>query len=132
MNKEEILVLLNKYPFPQNEFIIISGAAMVLLEIKKETNDIDIAVSPSLFNKLLENYDCKFEKVDQFNNKIYFIDDIINFGQNYFDVDYLTYQNYQVQTPQAIKVLKKNLNRTKDQRDIMLIDKYLKNKTNNK
>lgn len=130
MNKEKILNLLNKYQFPQNEFIIISGAAMVLLGIKEETRDIDIAVSSKMFQKLLEKYPCKFEKIDQFNNKIYFIDDIINFGRNYFDVDYLIYQNYQVQTPQAIKVLKKNLNRTKDQKDIALIDKYLKENNN--
>lgn len=130
MNKEEILTLLNRYPLPKEEFIIISGAAMVLLGIKKETNDIDIAVSSRLFKRMLEQYDCKFEKTDQFNNKIYFIDDIINFGQNYYDVDYLIYQKYQVQTPQAIKVLKKNLNRAKDQKDIALIDKYLKENNN--
>lgn len=130
MNKEEILTLLNRYPLPKEEFIVISGAAMVLLGIKKETNDIDIAVSSKLFKRMLEQYDCKFEKTDQFNNKIYFIDDIINFGQNYYDVDYLIYQKYQVQTPQAIKVLKKNLNRAKDQKDIALIDKYLKESNN--
>lgn len=130
MNKEEILTLLNRYPLPKEEFIVISGAAMVLLGIKEETNDIDIAVSSKLFKRMLEQYDCKFEKTDQFNNKIYFIDDIINFGQNYYDVDYLIYQKYQVQTPQAIKVLKKNLNRAKDQKDIALIDKYLKESNN--
>lgn len=130
MNKEEILTLLNRYPLPKEEFIVISGAAMVLLGIKEETNDIDIAVSSRLFKRILEQYDCKFEKTDQFNNKIYFIDDIINFGQNYYDVDYLIYQKYQVQTPQAIKVLKKNLNRAKDQKDIALIDKYLKENNN--
>lgn len=130
MNKEEILTLLNRYPLPKEEFIVISGAAMVLLGIKEETNDIDIAVSSRLFKRILEQYDCKFEKTDQFNNKIYFIDDIINFGQNYYDVDYLIYQKYQVQTPQAIKVLKKNLNRAKDQKDIALIDKYLKESNN--
>lgn len=130
MNKEEILVLLNRYSLPKEEFIIISGAAMVLLGIKEETNDIDIAVSLRLYKRILEKYNCKFEKTDQFNNKIYFIDDIINFGQNYYDVDYLIYQEYQVQTPQAIKVLKKNLNRAKDQKDIALIDKYLKENNN--
>ena len=106
MNKKEVLSVLNNYNFPKNDFIVLSGAAMVLMGIKESTNDIDISVSKKFYNQLLK-------------------DDVINFGSRYFDTDYLICEGYQLQTPLAIKRLKQSLNRNKDKNDIYLIDKYL-------
>ncbi len=125
MNKKEVLSVLNNYNFPKNDFIILSGAAMVLMGIKESTNDIDIGVSKKFYNQLLKDHNCKLEKIDKDGAKIYFIDDVINFGSRYFDTDYLIYEGYRLQTPLAIKQLKQSLNRDKDKNDIYLIDKYL-------
>ena len=84
MNKEEILKVLKKYNFDKDKYIVISGAAMVLLGIKESTSDIDISVTKDYYDYLLENYNCTFEKVNEYNNKVYFIDNIINFGFDYY------------------------------------------------
>lgn len=62
MNKKDILQFLNQYTLPTKEFIILSGAALVLFEIKKETSDIDLSVTKKLYENLLKQYNCTFEK----------------------------------------------------------------------
>lgn len=128
MNKQVIINTLDKYDFDKNEFIILSGAALVLLGIKKETSDIDIAVSDKLYMELLEKYNCIFEK-NKNNNDVWFIDDIINFSKNYNDSDYNKYLGYKVQSLNSIYELKMSLNRAKDYNDIKLLEKTL-NKRN--
>ena len=63
MNKQDIIKALNKYHFDMNEYMVISGASMVLQGIKETTKDIDIAVSKKYvitsysihYTKLYEN-----------------------------------------------------------------------------
>ena len=50
--KDDILKILTKYNFNPNDYIVISGASLVLQNIKEYTSDIDIAVSKKLYNKL--------------------------------------------------------------------------------
>ena len=50
MNKEDIINILNKYNFDKDNYVVISGAAMVLLGIKDKTSDIDISVTDSYYN----------------------------------------------------------------------------------
>ncbi len=45
MNKNKINEILNYYSLDNNKYIVISGAAMVLQDVKEYTSDIDIAVS---------------------------------------------------------------------------------------
>jgi len=75
--KDDILKILDKYGFFKEEYIILSGASLVLQNIKEYTTDIDIAVSNDLYNELLKKYNCSFEK--EINNyKVWFIDNVIN------------------------------------------------------
>ena len=53
-NKENILKTLNKYNFDSQNYIVISGAALVLQNVKEYTSDIDITVSNELYNQLLK------------------------------------------------------------------------------
>ena len=55
-NKENILKTLNKYNFDSQNYIVISGAALVLQNVKEYTSDIDITVSNELYNQLLKKY----------------------------------------------------------------------------
>ena len=51
MNRKEILNILKKLNFPQNEFVVLSGASLVVQQVKSKTNDIDLGVSETLFKK---------------------------------------------------------------------------------
>ena len=66
------------------------------------------------------------KKKDKNGDAIYFIDSVLNFGLDYNDVSYTLYEGYQVQTPSSVKQLKLSLNRTKDKKDIDLIEKWEK------
>ena len=55
MNKEDIINTLNKYNLDSHKYIVLSGAAMVMLGIKDKTHDIDIAVTPDYYEYLKKN-----------------------------------------------------------------------------
>lgn len=125
MNKQDIVKALNKYQFDIDEYMVISGASMVLQGIKSSTGDIDIAVSKKYYDYLVENYDCVIEKVENGLN-IYLIDDVINFSTNYYNRDeVIIYEGFPIQNLDGIKKLKLCLNREKDIHDINKLDKYL-------
>ena len=125
MNKEEIIKELKKYNFDKNKYIIISGAAMVLLGIKEKTNDIDISVTEDFYNYLLNNYNCTFEKINEHNNKVYFINNIINFSCSYYQKENHLIDEIPVQNIEDILKLKQHLNREKDKKDIELIKEFM-------
>ena len=105
LNKNDILNLIKKYNLDNDEIKIISGAAMVLHGLKEKTNDLDISVSLDMYKYLLDKYSCKLEKKD-----VYYIDDIINFSYNHYDVDTIKYHNCNIQTVKSILELKNNIN----------------------
>lgn len=127
LNKEQILNILKKYNFDKNEFIILSGASMVMYGIREYTSDIDIAVSNNLYNNLINNYKCTLERYDEQNKvNVYFIDNVINFSTNFYnDCKYKIIDNIKCQTIDAIIKMKKSFNREKDLRDIKELEKYL-------
>ena len=124
--KNDILKILNKYNFNQKDYIVLSGASLVLQNIKEYTFDIDIAVSNELYSEILEKYNCLFEKqIDNYN--IWFIDNIINFSNHYYsEAKYMYLFGLQVHTIDSIFELKSNLNRLKDNQDIELIEAFYK------
>ena len=128
MNKKEIIKKLKEYNFDINNYMVISGAAMVILGLKESTHDIDIAVAKDYYDYLLNNYDCKFDRVNEFNNKCYIIDDIINFGIDYYNKYNKKVNNIPVQSINDILKLKQFLNRKKDIEDIEKIKIYIKEK----
>ena len=128
MNKKEIIEKLKEYNFDNNSYMIISGAAMVILGIKESTHDIDIAVTKDYYNYLLNNYNCKFDRYNEYNNKCYIIDDVINFGIDYYNENNIMIDNIPIQNINDIFELKKFLNRKKDIEDIEKIKKYIEEK----
>lgn len=125
MNKEEILRVLKKYNFDSNKYIVISGAAMVLLGIKESTNDIDIAIKEEYYDYLLTNYNCVFEKNNEYNKRVYFIDNVINFSSSYYKNNFVLIEDIPVQTIEDILELKLFLNREKDKKDIEFIKEFI-------
>lgn len=128
MNKENIIKLLNQYNFDKNKYVVISGAAMVLLGIKSITNDIDISVTSSYCKYLLNKYNCILEKEKDNGVKVYFIDNVINFSTDYFDNNLLFIEDIPVQSIDNLLLLKQSLNREKDKKDIELINIYKEGK----
>lgn len=125
LKRKQIIETLKNYNLDINNYVVISGAAMVLLGLKDTTSDIDIAVTKEYYDYLLANYDCTFERINEKNNKVYFINGIINFGVDYYNNDCLKIDGIPVQKPEDIKKLKEFLNREKDNKDIELICKSL-------
>lgn len=123
LNKKQIIKILKKYNLDTNNYVVISGSAMVLLGIKNTTNDIDISVTKEYYDYLLSNYKCSFERISENNNKVYFIDKTINFGIDYYTFDYLKIDEIPVQKIEDIIKLKESLNREKDRKDVELIYK---------
>lgn len=118
MNKKEILDTLKKLDFPKNEYIVISGASMVVQEIKNETSDIDIAISEKLEKKLTNlNYHIGFN-----GKKIYEMPNIEIFSDFYEETAYTIIDNIRFATLESILSLKKKLNRKKDIKDIKTLD----------
>ena len=116
--KKDIIKIIDDYKLDKNEILIISGAAMVLYGYKKYTTDIDIAVSKKYYNYLLKKYSCVFERINEYGEKIYFIDNIINFGNTYYSSPYEIIDGLRVQTRNDLITLKENLNRKKDIEEI--------------
>lgn len=125
MNKKDIIDTLKKYNFDSTKYIVISSAAMVLLGIKDTTKDIDIAVSDDYYEYLLKNYNCKFERINEYGKKVYFIHDIINFSSTYYKNNRLIIEEIPIQTANDILELKLFLKREKDYKDIKLIKEYI-------
>ena len=124
MNREDVLNTLNKYHFPREEFIVLSGAALVLFGVKLETGDIDITVTKKLYKEILKAYKCEFEKINPFGNEVYFLDSVINFSNSYIEAENVYMEGDRVQTPESVKTLKLTLNRDKDKSDIEAIEKW--------
>jgi hypothetical protein len=122
MNKEEILKRLGKLNYDKKEYIVISGASMVVQGVKKDTNDIDISVSDQL-NSTLELSDCKFHLTP--SGKVYEMDYIELFRAFYEDTKYKVIESYRFATLESILDLKMRLNREKDKKDIMILRKLL-------
>lgn len=121
MNKEEILSVLENYNFDKDNYIVISGASMVLQGVKEYTSDIDIVVSQEYFEYLLSNYECVFERVNEYGKEVYFIGNVINFSTTYYDSEYTLVNGIKVQSIESIIELKSKLNREKDKNDINLL-----------
>ena len=125
MNKKQIIDTIEKYHLDKSKFIVISGAALVLLGQEKTTKDIDIWCDIDCCDYLLSNYDCKFERINELGKKAYLIDDIINFGTSFKPLDVVIVEGIQCSSLRDVLELKKFLKRDKDKFIISKLEKYL-------
>lgn len=130
MNKIELLNLLETLTFPKDEYYVLSGASLVLRDIKEEAKDLDLCISDELFEQIKEKYnltdgmknECGFYKIND-NLEI-----VVNKKED-FKMEIGERNNLEdLQTILNFK-LKRNL--LKDKKDIENIKIYLeKNNTN--
>ena len=75
MDKEKIENIIDELGFDKNEFWVLGSAALVLRGIIDQANDVDLAITPSLYEKLINNceltylgtnHDSKWYKINDF------------------------------------------------------------------
>lgn len=125
MNKDKIISILNQYDFDKNNFYVISGAALVLLNVIEKTKDIDICVSKEYYRQLLKEYNCVFERTNEYGNDTYMIDNVINFGISFMPNDYEIISDYKVASLKDCYKLKLFLNREKDKELLKQLKKII-------
>lgn len=125
MIKKEIITTLNNYNLDKDKFIIISGAALVLQNFSNQTHDIDIWVSKDYYEYLLSNFNCEFDRINEFGNKAFMIDDVINFIFDFCPKNYVYINGYKVASLRDCYNVKKLLNRDKDKELLLKLEKEL-------
>jgi len=131
MNRKEIIEVLNKLDLPKSEYVVLSGASMVMQKVKSKTSDIGISVSKELFGILKNNATI----VNSFlGYDVYKVNDYeVEFSNNYsfFDKSNAVLINdIYFQDLNSIKKMKESFNRDKDKKDIKKIDLFLDLKDN--
>ena len=125
MTKKDIIETVNNYNLNKDRFIIISGAALVLQNFSNQTHDIDIWVSKDYYEHLLSNFICEFDRINEFGNKAFMIDDVINFSFDFCPKNYVYINGYKVASLRDCYNVKKLLNRDKDKKLLLKLEKEL-------
>ncbi len=134
MLSEDLILKIKELNLPKGEYLVSGSAILDVLAIRK-ANDIDLLVSPQLFQYLKDK--CGWKENDSYKTTIshpegkaeakkildfmkeqYTLSDIVQSAFIYEDVPFIN-----------LKILlqaKKQLNRQKDQEDIKNIENYLK------
>ena len=125
MNKKEILNYLKKLDLDKEEYIIISGASLVLHDVIDATKDIDLSCSKKYYDKI------KWPtKMGHMGKEIKY-NDIYEISDNLFDDKNIDIINgYRVMNLESCLELKRILNRSKDKKLITKLDLILGEKDN--
>lgn len=124
MNVSEYKKKVDSLNFNKEDYCIISGGVMLMYGLRESTSDIDLKISSSLFEKL--NGEGSLTKNSKMDGLYNYRDDIelmaLGFDQN----NVVMVDGYPVETLEKQLEWKLAAGREKDQKDIELIQKYLK------
>ena len=120
MNKNDILNKLNELNLDKNKYIIISGAALVVLDIIESTNDIDLSCKYDYYKKI--NWKTK---IGYFNTEIKYYG-CFELGTNFYTDNYNVVNGFKIQNTKEIYKLKLLENKDKDKNTIKKLKKYIK------
>ena len=123
MDKQEILHHLSAFPYDRNEFWVITGAAMVLYDIREQTADIDLGCSGRLAD-LLEADGHLFRRME--NGKRWFkYGEHIELFEGWLLDSLGTVDSFPIISINGLIEMKQELGRDKDRRDIERIRAFL-------
>lgn len=123
LNKVDIIEYMNHQKWNTNEYWICSGAALVLHEVKQFASDIDIGCTTSMMDWLiLNNIGSYFKKY----GRAVRINETIEIFENWNVDEIININGLPVASLVGVKKQKQLLGRKKDEEDIQLIDKFLK------
>ena len=136
MEFKKLLLELKSFNLPNDKFAVGGSGSLAVRGIR-EANDLDLVVSDGLWEELLEKYSpVKDDDIGKAGiNKIVLSKNIEVWGkfEGLFsaaeqiktadEIEGIKYVNLEI-----IKIIKTQYGRIEDQRDVMLIEKYLKEK----
>ncbi len=121
--KYQIIDRLRKAGFDVGEYWVVAGAAMVLHGVKESTRDIDLGCSSRMAD-MLQKTGCKVQVLADGTRRIWYDADIELF-ENWRAGEIESIDSVPVVSLKGIIVMKRQLGREKDLRDIKLIQEYL-------
>ena len=124
MNKRDIIEQLKKLPFSREDYWVVAGSAMVLYGIREETDDIDLGCDMKLADKLEKDGYLVQHSGD--GNRRFKYGDRIEVFENWLYDTVKQVEGYPVISVEGLLLMKKELGRPKDRKDIRLIKAYQK------
>ena len=121
MNKEELLELLNTLKISEEEFVILSSAALMLRGIYESCGDLDIAVTEKGLKELNKNY-----SLEQKDNGWYIVNDKVECIVDSMEGKKEKLDMYYVQDIYDYLKYLEDSNREKDKLRIPLVKQYIK------
>ena len=126
MNKQEIISILNDFPYGRHEYWIITGSAMVLYGIREQTHDIDMGCTSKMADQL--EADGYSYTLTESGNRKFKISEDIEVYENWLMGTISRVDNVPVISIKGLVDMKQELGRDKDKKDIALIKEYMRNK----
>ena len=124
MDKQEIIKRLRDLNLPKDEYYVLSGASLVLREIREKCSDIDLCISEELFADVKDRLKMTPDKINSCN--FYHLSDsleIVVDKKSRFNME--KDDEFNLEDINAILAFKESRNLPKDQQDIVNIKKYL-------
>ena len=119
-DKRSLLQRLKELPFPQKDYWVVAGGAMVLHGFRPQTSDIDLGCSTFLADKL-EQQGCRVSRCDDGTRKILYSENI-EIYENWIEGTVEMISGVPVVCVEGLIQMKKKLGREKDLADIALIE----------
>lgn len=126
MNKQEIINMLDEFPYSRAEYWIITGSAMVIYGIREQTHDIDMGCTSKMADQL-EADGYTFSLTESGNRK-FEIGEYIEVFENWIKDKTDMVDNVPVISIKGLIMMKQELGRDKDKKDIALIKEYMSTK----
>lgn len=122
-NKDKIIERLQQLDFDKSLYWITTGAAMVMYGMKECTNDIDLGCESLLLDNLTKEGHKTTLLPDGYKKMS--IDSDIEIFENWGKGDIIYISSLPVLSPRSIIMVKKELAREKDFKDIKLLEEYM-------
>ncbi len=119
-DKQSLLRRLGELAFPEGEYWVVAGGAMVLYGFRPQTHDIDLGCTPRLADEL-ERQGRRVSRGADGRRKIAYSDDVELF-ENWLEGEVETVDGVPVVSVDGLVRMKKKLGREKDLADIALIE----------
>ena len=123
MNKQDIINRLNSFPYPKDEYWVITGGAMVLYGIRDITHDIDMGCSSMMADQLEK--DGYVPTLTESGNRKFKIGEDIEVFENWKYDSITRIDDIPVISIKGLIEMKESLGREKDFRDILLIKDFM-------
>lgn len=120
-DKRSLIQRIKGLPFPEKEYWVVAGGAMVLHGFRPQTHDIDLGCSTLLADKL-EQQGYSVSRCDDGTRKILYSEDIEIF-ENWLEGTIEIIHGVPVVSVDGLIQMKKKLGREKDLADIALMTK---------